>query len=93
MIYVSLAVSLILATGAILLTVLKQKESIVSLSAGAVAALMFGISEMRSAVVLGPGIGGYELHLIASILFTTASALFLRLAVAGYKSRAARASN
>jgi RsiW-degrading membrane proteinase PrsW (M82 family) len=86
MTYLALFVALMMLLVAVILSVQKRQESVLSLFFGAVVTLGFGVQEMWAA--LAPGIAGASqgLHVAASIGFTSAAALFARLAIRGFQS-------
>jgi hypothetical protein len=84
--FIPLAASLLMLTFAVVLSLQSRQESLLSLSAGAIALLILGVQEMLAA--LDPALAGARnLHLAASIGFTSASALLARLAIRGYQAR------
>jgi uncharacterized membrane protein (UPF0136 family) len=90
MTFVPVAFALVILFGAVLLSFQKQQESVLSLSAGALVTLGFGIQEMWAALAPGIASGSQGLHLAASVAFTSAAALFARLAIRGFRSRRIR---
>jgi hypothetical protein len=89
---IPLAASLLMLTFAIVLSLQSRQESLLSLSAGALVLLGFGVHEIWGAFDPALPAGARNLHLAASIGFTSASALLARLAIRGFQARAARAA-
>jgi RsiW-degrading membrane proteinase PrsW (M82 family) len=86
MTYFPLFAALVLLVVAVILSVQQRQESVLSVFFGAVVTLGFGVQEMWAALAPGIASRAQALHVATSIGFTSAAALFARLAIRGFQS-------